>query len=78
MEILRFQVRLAKDLPYLTTASDGFADKAIDKIGRRVGGWLKSGDGQGDVPAISGRQWSPSRNAPHFLNPPQGGPTADP
>jgi hypothetical protein len=43
LEILRFQVRLAKDLGCLKTNSYGFAAKAIDEIGRLVGGWLKSG-----------------------------------
>ena len=43
LEILRFQVRLAKDLQCLKTNSYAFAAKAIDEIGRLVGGWLKSG-----------------------------------
>jgi hypothetical protein len=43
LEILRFQMRLAKDLQCLKTSSDAFAAKAIDEIGRLVGGWLKSG-----------------------------------
>jgi hypothetical protein len=42
LEILRFQVRLAKDLQCLKVESYGFAAKAIDEIGRLVGGWLKS------------------------------------
>jgi hypothetical protein len=41
LEILRFQVRLAKDLQCLKVESYGFAAKAIDEIGRLVGGWLK-------------------------------------
>jgi len=41
LEILRFQVRLAKDLQCLKVDSYGFAAKAIDEIGRLVGGWLK-------------------------------------
>ena len=45
--ILRFQVRLAKDLQCLKVESYGFAAKAIDEIGRLVGGWLKSGRIQG-------------------------------
>jgi hypothetical protein len=44
LEVLRFQVRLAKDLQYLKTVSYGFTAKAIDEIGRLVGGWLKNSD----------------------------------
>jgi hypothetical protein len=43
LEILRFQVRLAKDLQCLKVDSYGFAGKSIDEIGRLVGGWLRSG-----------------------------------
>jgi hypothetical protein len=43
LEILRFQIRLAKDLQCLKTSSYGFAAKALDEIGRLVGSWLKSG-----------------------------------
>jgi hypothetical protein len=42
LEILRFQMRLAKDLQCLRTSSYGFAAKAIDEIGRLVGGWMRS------------------------------------
>jgi len=42
LEILRFQVRLAKDLQCLKVDSYGFAAKAIDEVGKLVGGWLKS------------------------------------
>ena len=42
LEILRFQMRLAKDLQCLKVQSYGFAAKAIDEIGRLVGGWLRS------------------------------------
>jgi len=42
LEILRFQMRLAKDLQCLRVDSYGFATKAIDEIGRLVGGWLKT------------------------------------
>src|SRR5271168_2257342 len=42
LEILRFQVRLAKDLQCLKVESYGFAAKAIDEIGKLVGGWLKN------------------------------------
>jgi hypothetical protein len=43
LEVLRFQLRLAKDVQCLKVSSYGFAGKAIDEIGRLVGGWLKSG-----------------------------------
>lgn len=42
LEILRFQMRLAKDLQCLRVESYGFATKAVDEIGKLVGGWLKS------------------------------------
>jgi len=45
LEILRFQMRLAKDLQCLKAESYGFAAKSIDEIGRLVGGWMKTGDG---------------------------------
>jgi hypothetical protein len=44
LEILRFQMRLAKDLQCLKIESYGFAAKAIDEVGKLVGGWLKSID----------------------------------
>jgi hypothetical protein len=43
LEILRFQMRLAKDLQCLRVNSYGFAAKAINEIGSMIGGWLKSG-----------------------------------
>jgi hypothetical protein len=43
LEILRFQIRLAKDLKCLQVKSYAFAAKQLDEIGRLVGGWLKSG-----------------------------------
>lgn len=43
LELLRFQVRLAKDLQCLQVKSYGHAAKAIDEIGQLVGGWIKSG-----------------------------------
>jgi hypothetical protein len=46
LEVLRFQIRLAKDLQCLPTNSYGFAGKAVDEIGRMVGGWLKSSGGK--------------------------------
>jgi hypothetical protein len=42
LEILRFQIRLAKDLQCLKQNSYLFAAKAIDEIGRLVGGWLRA------------------------------------
>ena len=42
LEVLRFQMRLAKDLQCLKVQSYGFAARAIDEIGRLVGGWLRS------------------------------------
>jgi hypothetical protein len=42
LEILRFQMRLAKDLQCVKVNSYGFAAKAIDEIGRLIGGWLRS------------------------------------
>jgi hypothetical protein len=41
LEILRFQVRLAKDLQCLQMSSYEFASKHVEEIGRLVGGWLK-------------------------------------
>lgn len=43
LEVMRFQVRLAKDLQCLRVNSYGHAAKAIDEIGQLVGGWIKSG-----------------------------------
>ena len=43
LEILRFQVRLAKALECLQVKSYAFAAKQIDEIGKLVGGWLRSG-----------------------------------
>ena len=41
LEILRFQMRLAKDLQCIKLNSYEFASKAIDEIGRLVGGWTR-------------------------------------
>ena len=41
LEILRFQLRLAKDLKCLKPKSYAFGSKAIDEIGRLIGGWLR-------------------------------------
>jgi 23S rRNA-intervening sequence protein len=42
LEILRFQMRLAKDLQCLKVESYACAAKSIDEVGRLVGGWLRS------------------------------------
>ena len=39
LEILRFQIRLAKDLRCLPLKSYGQAAEQITEIGRQVGGW---------------------------------------
>jgi hypothetical protein len=41
LEVLRFQLRLAKDLKVLPIKSHGFAAKSMDSIGSQIGGWLK-------------------------------------
>jgi 23S rRNA-intervening sequence protein len=41
LEILRFQMRLAKDLQCLKVESYAFAVRSIDEIGRLVGSWLR-------------------------------------
>ncbi len=46
LEVLRFQMRLAKDLQCLKVESYAFAAKSIDEIGRLVGGWLRSRGGR--------------------------------
>ena len=46
LEILRFPMRLAKDLQCLQVDSYGFATKAIDDIGKLVGGWLRRSGGK--------------------------------
>ncbi len=42
LDVLRFQIRLAKDLKVLPVKSHGFAAKSLDSIGRQIGGWSKS------------------------------------
>jgi hypothetical protein len=46
LEIVRFQMRLAKDLQRLKVESYGVAAKVIDEIGKLVGGWLQSSGGR--------------------------------
>jgi hypothetical protein len=41
LELLRFQFRLAKDLKCLSLESYGAAARALNEVGRLVGGWLK-------------------------------------
>jgi len=42
LEKLRFGMRLAKDLRHLDFSRYEFAARAIEEIGRLVGGWLKT------------------------------------
>lgn len=42
LEVLRFQVRLAKDLKALPIKSHGFAAETMQSIGAQIGGWLKN------------------------------------
>jgi len=41
LEILRFQIRMAKDLKILSVKSQGFAATSMVSIGSQIGGWLK-------------------------------------
>jgi hypothetical protein len=41
LEILRFQMRLAKDLKVLPLKSHGYAAKVMESIGSQIGGWIK-------------------------------------
>jgi len=45
LEVLRFQLRLAKDLKVLPVKSHGFAAKNMQSIGAQVGGWLRKRKG---------------------------------
>jgi hypothetical protein len=42
LEVLRFQVRLAKDLKALPVTGHGEAARQLEQIGAQVGGWLKA------------------------------------
>ena len=42
LEILRFQLRLSKDLKVLTVKSYGFGSKCLLEVGSQAGGWNKS------------------------------------
>jgi len=46
MEILRFQVRMAKDLAALPMKSQAHAAKVMQEIGSQIGGWLGSREGK--------------------------------
>ncbi|MBI9019063.1 MAG: diversity-generating retroelement protein Avd [Phycisphaerae bacterium] len=41
LEILRFQIRMAKDLEVLAIKSHGYAANIMLEIGSQLGGWLK-------------------------------------
>ena len=47
LEVLRFQVRLAKDLKAMSIKSHGYAARAMQGIGSQIGGWLGSKGGKG-------------------------------
>ena len=42
LELLRFQLRLSKDLAVLAVKSYGFGSKSLLAIGAQAGGWSKS------------------------------------
>ena len=42
MELLRFQIRMAKDIKILTIKSHGYAADAMQDIGSQIGGWMKA------------------------------------
>ncbi|MBI9019075.1 MAG: diversity-generating retroelement protein Avd [Phycisphaerae bacterium] len=42
LEILRFQLRISKDLKILTVKSYGYGSKCLLEVGSQAGGWLKS------------------------------------
>jgi hypothetical protein len=42
LEVLRFQLRLAKDLAALPPNSHGHAVKRLGQVGAQVGGWIES------------------------------------
>jgi hypothetical protein len=46
LEILRFQLRLAKDLRALSISSHGHAAEQLRNVGAQVGGWLRSKGGE--------------------------------
>lgn len=42
LEVLRFQIRLAKDLKVLPVKSHGHAAEVMQSVGAQIGGWLKN------------------------------------
>ena len=42
LAVLRFQIRLAKDLKALPFKSHGYAAEVMESIGSQIGGWLSS------------------------------------
>ena len=42
IDILRFQIRQAKDLAILPFKSHEYANKALEAIGLQIGGWIRS------------------------------------
>jgi len=46
LEVLRFQVRLAKDLKALPVKSHGYAAEVLHSIGAQIGGWRKERAGR--------------------------------
>jgi hypothetical protein len=66
-EILRFQLRLAKDLECLGGNSYGFAARAVDEIGRLVGGWIRRADQGQPLSANRGQPLSAGRPAPAIV-----------
>ena len=43
LEVLRFQVRLARDLGVFPARSHGHAAKVMGEVGSQIGGWLAAG-----------------------------------
>ena len=61
LELLRFQLRLARDLKCLSLDSFGHAASVLTEVGRMVGGWIRTS---------SQPQASPGdRSRPAFLDP---------
>lgn len=46
LDDLRLQIRLAKDLKYMSVTSYGHASREINKIGKMLGGWLNQVQGK--------------------------------
>lgn len=51
LEKLRFLLRLAVDLQLLDLRKHEFAARAVDEVGRLVGGWIKTKSGTSAAPA---------------------------